>query len=176
MCCCCCCRRRRRRRRRRGGCVKINLDPFGQWVIVSEVWHVVSCISSGIRFNLKWSFNCCMCLVVCSVRVIYSCLVLLFRSPLWSVLPFLWPPYVIGHAVIFLPCGFFLHLSSSIFFSSPNLSVHRLDVYHTSRWCGPSANLECRSEMCCMRLAGNRTQKVAFLTPSHNFVGLYLRN
>ena len=29
-------------------------------------------------------------------------------------------------------------------------------------WCGPSANLECRSEMCCMRLAGNkRTQKIA---------------
>jgi len=22
-------------------------------------------------------------------------------------------------------------------------------------WCGPSANLECRYEMCCMRLAGN---------------------
>jgi len=22
-------------------------------------------------------------------------------------------------------------------------------------WCGPSGNLECRSEMCCMRLTGN---------------------
>jgi len=41
---------------------------------------------------------------------------------------FLWPPYVIGQAIIFLPCGFYL-LSS---FSSPNLSGHRLDVYHTS--------------------------------------------
>jgi len=40
----------------------------------------------------------------------------------------LWPPYVIGQAIIFLPCGFYL----SIFFSSPNLSGHRLDVYHTS--------------------------------------------
>ena len=40
---------------------------------------------------------------------------------------------VIGQAIIFLPCGFFL-LSSiylSFFFSSPNLSGHRLDVYHT---------------------------------------------
>jgi len=49
-------------------------------------------------------------------------------------------------------------------------------------WCAPSANLECRSEMCCTRLAGKwkcRTQKnrqkfVIWL--SHNFVGLYLRN
>jgi len=46
----------------------------------------------------------------------------------------LWPPYVIG-AIIFLPCSFFL---SSVFylyiffFSSPNLSGHRLDVYLTS--------------------------------------------
>jgi len=37
----------------------------------------------------------------------------------------LWPPYVIGQAIIFLPWGFF-------FFSSPNLSRRRLDVYHTS--------------------------------------------
>ena len=27
------------------------------------------------------------------------------------------------------------------------------------RWCGPSANLECRSEMCCMQLAGNTGRK-----------------
>ena len=40
----------------------------------------------------------------------------------------LWPPYVIGQAIIFLPCGFFL--PSFSFYSSPNLSGHRLDVYH----------------------------------------------
>jgi len=39
-------------------------------------------------------------------------------------------PYVIGQAIIFLPCGFFL-LSSIFLFSSPNLSGRRLDVYHT---------------------------------------------
>jgi len=36
-------------------------------------------------------------------------------------------------AIIFLPCDFYLssiYLSS--FFSSPNLSGHRLDLYHTS--------------------------------------------
>ena len=40
----------------------------------------------------------------------------------------LWPPYVIGQAIKFLPCGFFL---LSFFFSSLNLSGRRLDVYHT---------------------------------------------
>jgi len=48
--------------------------------------------------------------------------------------------------------------SSFFFFSSPNLSGRRLHVYHTSRH-GLSANLECRSEMCCMRLAGNTGRK-----------------
>jgi len=43
---------------------------------------------------------------------------------------FLWPPYLIGQAIIFLLCGFYLLLSS--FFSSPNLSGQRSDVYHTS--------------------------------------------
>jgi len=38
----------------------------------------------------------------------------------------LWPPYGIGQAIIFLLCGFFLS-----FFSSPNLSGRRSDVYHT---------------------------------------------
>jgi len=42
-----------------------------------------------------------------------------------------------------------------------------------------SANLECRAEMCCARLAGNagpkNRQKFAIWAPSHNFVGLCLR-
>ena len=60
----------------------------------------------------------------------------------------LWPPYVIGQAIIFLPCGFFL--LSFFFYSSPNLS-RCLPYFYT--WRGPSANLECRCEMCCSRLA-----------------------
>jgi len=60
-------------------------------------------------------------------------------------------------AIIFLPCSFFLLLLLSSFFSSPNLSGRRLDVCHT--WRGPSANLECRSEMCCTRLAANTGRK-----------------
>ena len=38
----------------------------------------------------------------------------------------LWPPHVIGQAIVFLP------VISSSFFSSPNLIGCRLDVYHTS--------------------------------------------
>jgi len=41
-----------------------------------------------------------------------------FDGDMWEKHCCLWPPYVIGQAIIFLPCGFYL---SSIFFSSPNL-------------------------------------------------------
>jgi len=58
---------------------------------------------------------------------------------------------------MFLPCGFFFCLS--FFFSWPNLSRRRLDVCHTSTWCGLSANLGCRSETCCRRLAANTGRK-----------------
>ena len=30
----------------------------------------------------------------------------------WFSLDYLWPPYVIGQAIIFLPCGFFFYLST----------------------------------------------------------------
>jgi len=56
----------------------------------------------------------------------------------------------------------FLLLSSIYlsFFSSPNLSRRRLDVYHTFHtWCGVSANLECRSETCCTWLAESTGRK-----------------
>jgi len=60
--------------------------------------------------------------------------------------------YGIRQTIIFLPCNFFF---LPFFFSSPNLSRRRLDVFHTSTQCGLSANLKCRSEMYCTRLAGN---------------------
>jgi len=68
-------------------------------------------------------------------------------------------------ATIFLPCGSFFFLS---FFSSPNLSGWRLDVYHTyTHGVGFSANLECRSETCCARLAENTgRKKIAKKSPS----------
>jgi len=46
----------------------------------------------------------------------------------------------------------------SSFFSSPNLSGRGcLPYFHT--WCGLSANLKCRSETCCTRLAGDAGRK-----------------
>jgi len=50
---------------------------------------------------------------------------------------------------------YFCPVLSFFFFSLPNLSRRRLDVYRT----GLSANLECRSEMCCTRLAVNTGRK-----------------
>jgi len=44
----------------------------------------------------------------------------------------LWPPYVIGQVIHIFILSFVLLLSSSVFFSSPNLSRRRLDVCHTS--------------------------------------------
>jgi len=78
----------------------------------------------------------------------------------------LWPPYGIGQAIIFLSCGFFFYILLLIFFlaysqpshaySQPSL-IGCLPYLHT--WCGLSANLGCRSETCCMRLAGNTGRK-----------------
>jgi len=65
----------------------------------------------------------------------------------------LWQPYGIGQAIIFLPCGFFYLFSSSIF------SRRRLGVYHTSTHGVARANLGCRSETCCTRLAENTGHK-----------------
>ena len=70
----------------------------------------------------------------------------------------LWPPCV-ADADIFSSRSFFL-VSVFFFFSSPNLSgrsIGCLPYLHT--WCGLSANLGCRSETCCTRLAGNAGRK-----------------
>ena len=57
-------------------------------------------------------------------------------------------------------CGFFLLSFFFFLFPSPNLSGRRLDVYHTFHTrCGLSANLECRYQTCCTRLAENTGRK-----------------
>jgi len=72
---------------------------------------------------------------------------------------------------IFLLISFFLAYSQ-------RSQIGCLPYFHT--WCGLNANLECRSGLCCMRLAENtgrkNRQKIAICTPSHNFVGLYPSN
>ena len=68
----------------------------------------------------------------------------------------LWSPCVIGQTITFLPCSFFL---SSIFFF---FFIRRL-ISAATDWMSTihlhSANLECRSEMCCTRLAANTGRK-----------------
>ena len=60
----------------------------------------------------------------------------------------LWPPCV------FCSCGYIV-----LFFLaySQQSEIGCLPYVHT--WCGPSANLQCRSEICCMWLAGNTGRK-----------------
>ena len=70
----------------------------------------------------------------------------------------LWPPCVADADIIFLPCGFFC--LSIFFFSSPNLSCRRLDVYHTcTHGVALVRILRCRSETCCTALAANTGRK-----------------
>jgi len=72
--------------------------------------------------------------------------------------------YGIRQAIIFLPCGFFYLLFSSLILYSRSI----LNVNHTF------TNLEFRSEMRCTRLAENtgRKNRQKFA----NFVRLYLCN
>jgi len=74
----------------------------------------------------------------------HHCLITNYASALWVGIwkslwvqsqfycTFLWLLYGIGQAIIVLPCGFYLSFFL-LLFSSPNLSGHRLDVYHTSK-------------------------------------------
>jgi len=93
---------------------------------------------------------------------------------------FSWPPYGIGQAIIFLSCGLFYLSIFYLLFPRLISAVADGCLPYFYTWCGLSANLECRSEMCCMRLAGNTGRKndvkIAIWAPSYNFVGPYLRN
>ena len=69
----------------------------------------------------------------------------------WFLRYSLWPPCEADADIIFLSCGFFFFFFSSFsssFFSWPNLSRRRLNVYHTSAHGVAFANLGCRSETC----------------------------
>jgi len=83
-----------------------------------------------------------------------------------------------GHYIFVL--WFLLLLSFSSFFLaySQTSQIGCLPYFHT--WCGLSVNFECRSDMCCTRLAEIQDvklrKKIAIWAPSHNFVGLYFCN
>jgi len=75
-------------------------------------------------------------------------------------------------------CSFYLSSFSFFFLDYAQPShIGCLPYFHTC--CGLSANLECRSEICCTRLAeiqDAKRQKCAICVLSHNFVGPYIRN
>jgi len=81
-----------------------------------------------------------------------------------------------GHYIFilwFLVSFFFL-------FSSPNLSSRRLDVYHTSTHSVAfvqilNAGLK-RAARGSMKYRTQKSRQNRHLAPSHNFLGLYLRN
>jgi len=69
----------------------------------------------------------------------------------------------------------------SFFLSSPNLSGRRLDVYHTSTHDVflvriYNADLKFAASGSLEMQDVKMMQKIAIWAPSHNFVGLYLRN
>ena len=73
------------------------------------------------------------------------------------------------------------HISTSFFLSSPNLSRRRLDVYHTSTHGVALARISHaglkRGARGSLKIQdAKKSQKIAIWAPSHNFVGLYLRN
>jgi len=76
-------------------------------------------------------------------------------------LALLWPPYGIGRPLYFHPVVYFIFFFLSFFFLFPRLISAVADWMSTIlyTWCGLSANLGCRSEMCCTRLAGNTGRK-----------------
>jgi len=87
----------------------------------------------------------------------------------------LWPPCATDADIIFSSCGFFF--LSFCLFSSPisQPSLGCLPYFYT--WCGLSANLGCRSETCCTRLAENAGPKtIAKNSPSGYHRTTYLRN
>ena len=134
--------------------------------------EIVQIIQTGTGLQLFW--------LLWSPYVIGQTIIFL-PCDFYLLFSSLWPPYIIGQAIIFLHCGFYL-LSSPFFFprliSAVGDWMSTIPYFHT--WCGLSANVECMSEMCCTRLAENTGRKndakIAIWAPSHNFVGLYLRN
>ena len=132
-----------------------------------QCWNIENspiCVLQVVSKGTQWP---CILRRTCR-RPLCRCYRLVIMAALWNRA---------GHYIFAL-----WFLSSSIFFLflawSQRSQIGCLSYFHT--WCGLSANLECRSEMYCTRLAGNarrkNRQKIAVWAPSHNIVVLWLRN
>ena len=99
--------------------------------------------------SLRPGLCCLKCLIVLqdlAARVLLNCSSLIFMAALHSRCEH----YILQ--LWFLSSSFFFFLTYS-----QRLQIVCLPYFHT--WCGLSANLECRSEMCCTRLAENTGRK-----------------
>jgi len=74
----------------------------------------------------------------------------------FTVMQLLWPPCVADADIIFWSCFFFLSFFLAYYQRS---QIGCLGLPYFYIWCRNSANLECRSEMCRRRLAGNAGPK-----------------
>ena len=147
--------------------------------------------ASGPKFTILWGHVEKVLLLKKFFPIVDACLICedIARQscamvPRWRFLAtFLWPPYVIGGPLYFCPVVSFYLLSSFylLLFFSPNLSGHRLDVYHTLShgvalvriW---NAGLKCAARGSLQMQDPKKLPKIAIWAPSHNFVGLYLCN
>jgi len=108
---------------------------------------------------MKWELNISDLTLLCEFPISVISVVLFTVWYDYRVLhSLLWPLYAADADIIFWFRFFFL---LSFFFPSPNLSGRRLDVYHVPYFYAvwSSCDLECRSEMCCSRLAENTGRK-----------------
>jgi len=100
-------------------------DPCDPWPMGHRGRHPILAQALHRFYRLPGTvFGHCIC-----THTPLSCYIIAHVSKLLA--GFLWSPYVIGQTIIFLPCNFFLLSYLLLFYSSPNLSGRRLDVYHT---------------------------------------------
>ena len=97
-----------------------------------------------------------------------------------QAIPLLWSPYVIGQTIIFSSCSFFL-LSSSFFSRLISAAAHWMStilrhIYGVALVRIENAGLKRAARGSLEMQDSKNCQKLAICAPSHNFVGLYLRN
>jgi len=110
-----------------------NMVNFGP--LAAEFWTVEALYNDNIMFSAAgagnhvlpyFSIHFLISIQTCPLHCVIQphsswCTFWLFMAALCN-----------RQAIIFLPCGFYLSFILSFFFSSPNLSDRRLDLYHTS--------------------------------------------
>jgi len=83
----------------------ITFSDFQQLVrpvVIDSLLKLFLCHTSiGTVLSLATEFLVCLCLIMAALRS---------RCAHYIFVLYLWPPYGIGQAIIFLPCGFFFYL------------------------------------------------------------------